>query len=98
MATPMAMDIRPITTPHVNLDHLPLADRDFQIKDTTSLELLLKIHCLNKDKHLNHVDDIGLWESNLPRYQFPQVCIFPEIVHMCHACYIPNQRTIISHD
>ena len=54
------MDIRPITTPHLDLNHLPLDDRDFQIKDTTSTKLLLKIHCLRKDRHLKHIDDIGL--------------------------------------
>jgi len=60
MAVPIAMDVRPITTPHLDLDHLPLADRDFQIKDIVALEILLKIHCLSKDKHLNNTDDIGL--------------------------------------
>lgn len=91
------MDIRPITNPHLNLDHLPLTDRDFQIKDTTSTELLLKIHCLSKDRHLNHTNDIGLWESNLPRCHFPQVHIFLEVVHICYACYVPSHRAIMSH-
>lgn len=60
MVAPIAMDIRPITTPHLDLDHLSLADKDFQIKNTASTELLLKIHCLRKDRHLNHIYDIGL--------------------------------------
>lgn len=98
MATPVSIDIRPINTSHLDLDHLPLADRDFQIRDTTAIELLLKIHCLSKDRYLNHRHDIGLSESNSPRYQFCQVHIFPEISHMCYACYVPNRRAIMSHD
>ena len=80
MFAPITMYVRLVTTPHLDLDHLPLADKDFQIKDTSAYTLLLKIHCLSKDKYLNHTDDIGLWDSNFPKYQFPQVHIFPEIV------------------
>jgi len=98
MATPITMDVRPITTPHLDLDHLPLANKDFQIIDTSEYEVFLKIQCLSKERYLNHSDDIGLWDSNFPKYQFPQVHIFPEIVHMCHACYIPSQRAIMSPD
>jgi len=98
MDAAIATDVRPITTPYLELDHLPLVDRDFQIKDTTSTELLLKIHCLSKDRHPNHIGDIGFWESNLPKYQFPQVHIFPKVVHMYYACYVPIHRAIMSHD
>lgn len=31
MADLIDMDVRPITTPHLDLDHLPLADKDSQI-------------------------------------------------------------------
>ena len=85
MAAPIAMDVRTIMTTHLDLDHLPLVDRDFQIKDTSAYEVFLKIHCLSKDIYLNHTDDIGLWDSSFPKYHFPQVHIFPEIVHMCDA-------------
>jgi len=98
MVAPIAMDIRPITTPHFNLDHFSLADRDFQIKDTIALEPLLKVHFQSRDRYLNHANEIGLWESNLPKYQFPQVHIFSKIVHMCYAYYIASHRTIMSHD
>lgn len=66
------------------------------IKDTSAYTLLLKIHCWSNERYLNHTDGIGLWESNFPKYQFPQVRVFPDIVHMCHACYIPSQRAIMS--
>lgn len=62
------------------------------------MELLLKIHCQSRDKFLNHADEIGLWESNLSKYQFLQAHIFAEILHMCYACYVPSHRTIIYHD
>ena len=39
---------------------------------------------------------IGLWESNPPRYLFPSVHIFPEIIHYYHANYDPNQRAVLS--
>lgn len=80
MVAPIAMDVRPITTPHLDLDHLPLIDKDFQIIDTNAYEVLLKLHYLSRDRYLNHSDDICLWESNLPKYQFPQVHVFPEII------------------
>jgi len=33
METPVALNVPPITTPHRDLDYLPLADKYFQIKD-----------------------------------------------------------------
>ena len=67
MAAPIAMDVRPISTPHLDLDHLPLADRDFQIKETSVHESLLKVHYQSRDRYLNQADEIGLWESNFPK-------------------------------
>lgn len=81
MADPVAMDVIPTTTSQLDLDHLPLVDRDFQIKDTNAYEVLLN-HCLSREIYLDHSDGNGLWESNFPKYQFPQVHVFPEIVHM----------------
>jgi len=71
MAAPIAMDVRPIYTPHLDLDHLPLVDKDFQIKDTSVHESPLKLYCRYRDQYMNHVDKIGFWESNFPKYQFP---------------------------
>jgi len=96
MAAPVAMDVRPITTPHLDLDHLPLVDKDFQIKYTDVREFPVKLYYQYKDQHLNKADQIGLWESNLPRYQFPEVHIFPKNFHYCHTNYSPNQRAVMS--
>ena len=90
------MDVRPISTPQLDLDHLPLAYKDFQIKDTFVNECSLKLYYQYRDQYLNHVDKIGFWESNLPKYQFPEVQIFLEIVHYYHANYIPDQREVMS--
>lgn len=94
MAAQTSLDVRPVSTPHLDIDHLALADRDFQIKYTAIPAHLLKLHCWSKDIFLNHAYDINLWESNLPKYTFPEVHPFPDIVHFCHACYIPIQRAI----
>ena len=98
MASQTSLDVRPLQTPHLDIDHLALADIDFQIKDTASPAYLLKLHYWSKDKFLNQNDEIHLWESNFPKYQFPQVHIFPEIMHMCYVCYVPSHRTIMSHN
>ena len=98
MATPIAMDVRPITTPHLDLDHLPLVDKDFQIKGTFVHESPIKLYCQYRDQYLNHTNKIGLWESNFPKYQFPEVHIFPDIVNYCHVNYIPSQRVVMSPD
>ena len=39
--------------------------------------------------------NIYLWESNLPKYLFPQVYQFPKIIHLCQICYLPSQRAIV---
>jgi len=98
MEVPVALDSRSITTPHKDLDYLPLADKDFQIKDLTFDETSLKLHCRYRDNYLNHVDNIGLWESNLPKYQFQSVHVFLEIIHYCHANCDPVLNVVMSPD
>lgn len=98
MASQTSLDKRPLQTPQLDIDHLALADRDFQIKDIASPTYLLKLHCWSKGKNLNQNDDIHLWESNLPTYLFLEVHPFPQIIHFCQACYIPSQRAIVTPD
>ena len=90
MYAPISMDFRPITTPHLDLDHLHLADKDFQIKDTFVLESPIKMYCQYRDENLKKADKIGLWESNFPKYQFHKLHIFLEVVHYFHENYIPS--------
>lgn len=68
MVAPIAMDVRPVSTPHLDLDHLPLDDKDFQIKDTLVHESPLKLYFRYRDQYLNHADKINFWESNFPKY------------------------------
>jgi len=98
MSTPISLNIMPITTPCRDLDHLPLADKDIQIKDTSVSESSLKLYCKYRDQFLSHADYIGLWESGLTKYQFPRAHIFLEIVHYCHMNYDPNQRAVRAWD
>lgn len=37
-------------------------------------------------------------ESNLPKYQFPSVHVFPEIIHYFHANYDPIMKVVVSLD
>lgn len=98
MASQTYLDVRHLQTHHLDIDHLALANRDFQIKYTASPAYLLKLNYQSKDKFLNQNDGIHLWESNFPKYYFPQVHPFKEIIHFCQACYIPNQGAIVTPD
>ena len=95
MVAPITIDVRPISTPHLDLDHLPPVDKYFQIKEISIHESPLKLYYRYRDQYLNHADKIGLWESNLPKYQFLEVHIFPRIVPYFHANYIPSQKRVI---
>jgi len=96
MEVPVALNVVPINAPHKDLDYLPLADMDFQIKDLRLSENPLRIFCHCSDNYLNGSDIFGLWESNLPMYLLPSVHIFPELIHYCYAKYDPNQRAVLS--
>ena len=45
---------------------------------------------------LDQRDKIGLWESNLPMYLFPETYHFPEFALKFQAHYLPGQRAIVS--
>ena len=94
MAAQTSLDVRPMTTPHLNIDHLALVDKDFQIKDTATPRHLLRIHYWAKNSFLNHADDINIWESSLPNYTFLEFHPFLDIVHFCHAWYVLSHRAI----
>jgi len=94
--TLIALNVTPMNAPHKDLDYLPLADKDFQIKDLSGNENYLKIFCQARDNYLNGSDILGLWESNLPMYFLPAVHVFPYIIHHCYANYNPTQRAVLS--
>ena len=53
MASQSILSEKPLQTPQLDIDHLPLVDKDFQIKDTTTSSHLLKLHYWSKHKFLN---------------------------------------------
>ncbi len=69
------MDVKPVTTPHLDLDHLHLADKDFQSKDTSAYTLL-KIHFWSKDKYLNHTDALAFGSPICPNTSFHKYMSF----------------------
>jgi len=92
METPVALSVAPMNAPHKDLDYLPLADKDFQIRDLSTDKNHLKIFCQNRDQYLNGSDILGLWESNLPRYFLPSVHVFPDLIHQ----FQENLRAVMS--
>jgi len=56
MVAPIALNILPISTPHRDLDHLRLADKYFQIKDTSVHEYPFKLYHSYRDQYLNQAD------------------------------------------
>lgn len=95
METPTILNVAPINAPHKDQDYLPLADKDFQIKDLSTDQNHLKAFSQVRDNYLNGSDILGLWESNLPRYFLPSVHVFPDIIHQCCANYDPNRRVVM---
>ena len=83
MGTPVALNVALLNAPHKDLDYVPLADKDFQIKDLSGQINHLKALCQAIDSYLNKFDIFGLWESNLPMYFLPSVHVFPDLIHQC---------------
>ena len=88
--------INPLIIPSLDLDHIPLADKDYRINETHCDCDFLELYCWLEDKNTNKTDEIGLWESNLPHYIFPLTFQAAEFTRRCQACYVLAQRAIIS--
>jgi hypothetical protein len=86
----------PFVPPPVDLDKLPLVDKDRLIADTVCSFDFSDLQSWLREVFLDQSDEVGLWESNLPLYMFPQVHHFPEFALKCRAHYIPEQKAIIS--
>jgi hypothetical protein len=77
--------------PPVDLDWIPLVDKDRLIIDTKCNFDFADLQLWLKEVFLDQSDEIGLWESNLPLYLFPQIHHFPEFSLKCQAHYILEQ-------
>ena len=49
-----------------------------------------------KAQHLSGADILGIWDSNLPIYNLPQVNALPDLIHRCCECYDPCQRAVLN--
>ena len=74
------------------------ADRDYQMEEVIPLYSKYHIHVLNelKAKILSGTDILGIWDSNLPIFNLPQVNVLPDLIHQCSANYDPCQRAVLS--
>jgi hypothetical protein len=73
----------PFLPPPVDLDRIPLADKDYLISETRCEFDFAELQSWFKDTFMDQSDEIGLWESNLPLYLFPQIHHFPEFALKC---------------
>jgi hypothetical protein len=93
---PTEEEENPFVPPPVDLDQIPLVDKDRLIADTVCSFDFSDLQSWLREVFLDQSDEIGLWESNLPLYLFPQVHHFPEFALKCQAHYVPEQKAIVS--
>ena len=60
MEAPAALNVTPLNAPHIELEYLPLVDKDFQIKDLVFDESPLRSYFHCKDNYSKGLDVIGL--------------------------------------
>jgi hypothetical protein len=82
--------------PPIDLESIPLADNDFLITYTKCDFNFTDLQSWLKEVFLDQSDEIGLWESNLPLYLFPQIHPFLEFSLKCQDHYLPEQRDVVS--
>jgi hypothetical protein len=93
---PMEGEENLLLPPPVDLEKILLVDKDRLITDTICDFDFSDLQSWLREVFLDQSDEIGLWESNLPLYLFPQIHQFPEFALKCQAHYIPDQMAIVS--
>jgi len=83
MAFDSIINVNPLQPHVIDVEQNPLADKDFKISDTVIDFNFLELHFWSHDKFIDQADDILLWDSNLPKYIFPQTFQFLEIIRLC---------------
>jgi hypothetical protein len=63
----------PFLPPPIDLDKISLVDKDRLIADTICDFDFSDLQSWLREVFLDQSDEIGLWESNLPLYLFPQI-------------------------
>jgi hypothetical protein len=61
----------PFLPPPIDLDQIPLAEKDYLILETRCEFDFVELQSWFKDTFLDQIDEFGLWESNFPLYLFP---------------------------
>jgi hypothetical protein len=82
--------------PPIDLDQIPLANKNYLISKPKCEFNFSELCSWFRDTFLDQSYDIGLWESNIPLYLFPQIHHFPEFSLECQMHYLPNQIAIVS--
>lgn len=98
METPIALNIQPLNAPQKEINWKPLGDMDYQMLDWFPMGSKYNIHMINqiKAQHLSGADILGIWDSNLPIYNLPQVNPLPDLIHKYQECYDPCQRVVLT--
>jgi hypothetical protein len=86
----------PFLPPPIDLDPIPLANKDYLIAKLKCEFNFFELHFWLKNVFLGQSNKIGLWESNIPLYLFPHTHHFIEFTLKCQAHYLPDQRAIVS--
>jgi hypothetical protein len=87
----------PFLPPPVDLERILLADKDYLISETRCEFDLAELHSWFRDTFPDQSDEIGLWESNIPLYLFPQIHHFPKFSLKSQAHYPPPIREPLFH-
>ena len=73
---PAEEEENPFVPPPVDLDKIPLVDKDCLVADTACNFDFSDLQSWLREVFLDQSDEIGLWESNLPLYVVPQIYHF----------------------
>ena len=92
----MDLNISPLNAPHRELEWIPLADREFQIKDMMGDKSHLQAFYEVRNSYRSNTDVLGIWESNMPIYYLPSVNVLPDFIHLCCENYEPTQRVVMA--
>jgi hypothetical protein len=82
--------------PPINLDRIPLANKDYLISETRFNFDFVELQSWFKDTFIDQSDEIWLWKSIFSLYLFPQVQLFPEFALKFQVCYLLNQRAMLA--
>ena len=86
MASQGIVTVSPLQPPVIDVEHIPLADKDFKISDPVTDFNLLELHYWSHDKSIDQADDVYLRDSNFPKYIVPQTFQCPEVIRLYKLC------------